>query len=366
MKRLAASFGLSDQGLAKVCRRHDVPRPPRGYWAKLAAGKPVQVVGPPPLRAGVVDNVLLVARPLPIAIAPAVSARIEEAAARVQEVRVLERLSQPHPVIATWNARREKEIARRQDVYDFRLRRVGRPTGFTSMERRCHRFLDAIFKSWEAQGLKVSETDRRDLMVSNGQEKIEIQARVKLQQVRRPLTEQEQRWRSESDKDYRVELEETDTLIFEVKTWLPTGLKRKWQDTRKTPIEQSAGEIVTTIVAAFPLMEEARKRREEQARLQRIAEQQRYEEQQRQKVDRDRYRRFVEHAHHWKEALLAREYLDALKAMRRSGGTDAEASALDDWMDWAEASITRRLEAAVDQVLVFQSVGQVTAYTYRD
>jgi hypothetical protein len=35
---LAERFGISDVGLAKVCRRSDIPAPPRGYWAKTEAG----------------------------------------------------------------------------------------------------------------------------------------------------------------------------------------------------------------------------------------------------------------------------------------------------------------------------------------
>ena len=38
---LAKSLSLSDVGLAKACRRGDIPLPPRGYWARLAAGKRV-------------------------------------------------------------------------------------------------------------------------------------------------------------------------------------------------------------------------------------------------------------------------------------------------------------------------------------
>ena len=34
---LAKSLSLSDVGLAKACRRGDIPLPPRGYWARLAA-----------------------------------------------------------------------------------------------------------------------------------------------------------------------------------------------------------------------------------------------------------------------------------------------------------------------------------------
>jgi len=37
--KLAKEYGLSDVGLRKICVSLDVPLPPRGYWAKLAAGK---------------------------------------------------------------------------------------------------------------------------------------------------------------------------------------------------------------------------------------------------------------------------------------------------------------------------------------
>lgn len=45
MTKLAAEFGISDVGLKKVCDRHRIPTPTRGYWAKLEAGqKPKQAL----------------------------------------------------------------------------------------------------------------------------------------------------------------------------------------------------------------------------------------------------------------------------------------------------------------------------------
>jgi hypothetical protein len=35
-------YGISNVGLAKVCRRHKIPCPPRGYWAKKQTGKTVR------------------------------------------------------------------------------------------------------------------------------------------------------------------------------------------------------------------------------------------------------------------------------------------------------------------------------------
>lgn len=36
--RLAKTYGLSDNGLRKACKKLHVPTPPRGYWAKLRHG----------------------------------------------------------------------------------------------------------------------------------------------------------------------------------------------------------------------------------------------------------------------------------------------------------------------------------------
>jgi hypothetical protein len=44
---VAKKYGLSDVGLAKICKKLDIPRPGSGYWAKKAVGKPIGK--PPPL-----------------------------------------------------------------------------------------------------------------------------------------------------------------------------------------------------------------------------------------------------------------------------------------------------------------------------
>lgn len=48
LNTLSQKYGISGVGLAKHCRRAMIPVPPRGYWAKLDAGKPARK---PPLPA---------------------------------------------------------------------------------------------------------------------------------------------------------------------------------------------------------------------------------------------------------------------------------------------------------------------------
>ena len=34
LSKLAPNLGLSDVGLRKICKRHNIPLPPQGYWAR--------------------------------------------------------------------------------------------------------------------------------------------------------------------------------------------------------------------------------------------------------------------------------------------------------------------------------------------
>ena len=40
-QKVAQKYGMSDVGLSKICRQLQIPKPPRGYWAKKQAGRPV-------------------------------------------------------------------------------------------------------------------------------------------------------------------------------------------------------------------------------------------------------------------------------------------------------------------------------------
>lgn len=52
MTKIAARFEVSGSYLARVCEMLNVPRPPRGYWAKLAVGKATPASALPKPRAG--------------------------------------------------------------------------------------------------------------------------------------------------------------------------------------------------------------------------------------------------------------------------------------------------------------------------
>src|ERR1051325_5630353 len=54
--QLSKTLGYSDVGVAKICRKHNIPRPPRGYWAKKQAGQtPRQIPLPDPSNNAVIE-----------------------------------------------------------------------------------------------------------------------------------------------------------------------------------------------------------------------------------------------------------------------------------------------------------------------
>ena len=57
--KLAKEWGLSGRGLAKACRRLQIPVPPRGYWARVAAGQRVRRPKLPTLPPGQGEEILI-------------------------------------------------------------------------------------------------------------------------------------------------------------------------------------------------------------------------------------------------------------------------------------------------------------------
>ena len=56
---LSKKFNISDVGLAKVCKRANIPIPPRGYWNKVHAGKTVAKMLLPDRFFGQTEQVLI-------------------------------------------------------------------------------------------------------------------------------------------------------------------------------------------------------------------------------------------------------------------------------------------------------------------
>ena len=59
MTHLAKEFAISDVALHKICKKHGIPNPPLGWWAKKAAGKKVKQIPLPEAKLGASDRITI-------------------------------------------------------------------------------------------------------------------------------------------------------------------------------------------------------------------------------------------------------------------------------------------------------------------
>lgn len=360
LSHLAPRYGISGTGLAKICRRMNVPYPPQGHWVTLAAGKKVAPTPLPPAGPDVPAHIVI--SPSPLSARQVMPPEAEATRAAMVAAGVPERLLRPHPVIAGWLADHERRKKEARAERDPRMRNLRRVAEFTPTDQHRHRLLDSLFKVLERYGAKVMQDKQRGLVVEIKGEKIEIQLREKLKQTQRPLTEEERRWRP--DKTTRQELEPTGKLVFSINTYIPSGFRREWLETDAKSMEAHLPDIAATIIALGPALAEQTRQRQEKERQRHLAEQRRYEEQQRRKLDRNRWRRLLEIAAEWREAKLAREFIAALRA----SGPDEEQTVGDqtirDWLTWAEDRATSLDPVGRGTASAFQRVASVTSWEY--
>lgn len=73
LTEIAEDLGITSTGLKKICDRHDIPTPGRGYWAQVRAGKRFARPRLRPVASAALEEVqILGARPLPPAVAAAI------------------------------------------------------------------------------------------------------------------------------------------------------------------------------------------------------------------------------------------------------------------------------------------------------
>lgn len=368
MSRLAEEYGISGNGLAKICDREDIPYPPRGYWAKQAVGRAPKQTPLPKSSSG--RSITIRPTPLappPIELPSEVKQQADKARASASVLVVPERLLKPHTVIASWLAEHEEKKRRSRSERDPWMRDLYRPSEFTETDRRKHRILDSLFKAIERQGGKVRQGERGVLFAEMLGEKVEFQVREKQKQQRRPLTDDEKRWRSAGDNGWKQELVPTGWLVFEIKTWQwPSGLPRQWLESEKQAMESMLPDILATFVAAGPLLVQQRKDREAAERERQLAEQRRYEEQRRRKRDANRWRRFRELAQDWHDLAVVRDFLVVLRSMDATPTAVIDGRSVQEWIEWAEEWL-RRADPTADGVGgVFKQIAEVTDWSYRD
>lgn len=363
MIHIAKELGLSDQGLAKLCKREQIPRPQLGYWNKLAAGKMVGTKPPLPASASGADKVV---HHVPTNSAAAVTpkAQIDQVKTGLPEVCVSPRLINPHPVVAERIAFREGEIGLDKN-YDHGTEEWSKAIPLDSAERRLLRILDAICKNLEAREVVIEKNERGELAARMGGDAIAFQLRYRMKQVKIAITPDDWRWKFKGRDAFRQALEPTDELVFEIKTWVPAGFRRNWREGTKHRLEGQAGDIVATMLAAFPVLAARREEREEEARQYKIRQERRREQEEMERLDRNRFRRLAELAETSRKAALVRDLVASLRSADLDPEAMIEDMTVEQWLEWAETAVACH-DPMSNPLSVLKSVAAVRGWTYSD
>jgi len=353
MKTLAERFGLSDVGLAKACKRYDIPRPPRGYWAKLKAGKKVHRQSLPPRGIGMSNEIkvggrhwwyeslsdeeILTSTPKP----PVFEEDISNVEARVRN------MVRPVPVVRTFTkahrlikklllADEERREKQRQSSYSWHW---DAPLFDDPFEKRRLRILNAIFIALERYGMKPSlgRKEARELCVKVGDKNVSFTLDATSQK---------------HDSGYESSISTRGTsnqLRLRIPNWrTSSGARNSWEDSKDLPLEKQLQDIVSTLIVTgeigyregcqrhyewiverkAQLQEEERKRKEEEVRIERERLIQ---------LEKERVERLLGDATALRQAADIRSYVEEVRSMCTVEGKHIPAEKMGAWTTWALA-----------------------------
>ena len=157
--QLAKKYGLSDVGFAKICKKHNIPRPPRGYWARKAAGQRLEKV---PLPNQSSNEIIEISPNLSNQFGTTMDSKILHQIECEQEfppIVVAKSLRNPHPFVS--QSAEILELCQPDDAG------ILEPTDKMCLDirvskkslRRALRIVDALLKGLVERGFEVSQED---------------------------------------------------------------------------------------------------------------------------------------------------------------------------------------------------------------
>jgi len=339
---LAKKYGLSDVGLAKLCKRHHLPTPERGYWAKKQHNRILPKR--PKLPVLSTKNRYLEQ----IVITPHID--FVSSGSEIDEISAYEQLYEnkvtieysdelKHPLVIkttkSLNGAKPAENGalkpKAKNCLDIKVTRG-------CIDRASH-ILDALTTALEARGAKLISKfynfyDKELLGFELNGIHIKISL-VETIQRSRHLKSAEELARIKRDPYYRYKLPHYDyiptgklTLKME-DLWGYKG-RKSWSDAKYQRLENCLNDFIISFRKATLVLQE----KEEQDRLDEIAQQQerqRREQLEKEKIEeRKRIDQLNADCDNWHKSQRIRKYIEAVKLNKANG-----AGRSSEWLHWA-------------------------------
>ena len=337
---VARKYGVSGRGFAKLCAREGVPVPPRGYWAKIRAGRKVKRPPLPARLSGRAPGIEI--RPTTDA-APPWHARTPSQTFDPAVGEMLERVLSTQPVDVRTDLRRAHPVARQVaaqiEEYNRESKARGWPVDARSpasdvtpqLERRALLILDGIVRGLAAHGIAVAPWDRA-IGVSGALFGRTFNICVR-ERMGRVLATKATRWTSS-----RWDMVRSGKLEIRIDVG-GSWDRRGWKD-GAAPLEQRVGDVLPRVLHWIDqkLREQAARDRERREREEQ--ERQRKEVETRRLREIERREEFLAEAEDWDRCARARTYLAAVeRRLLERHGSIAEGSGACAWLTWARGAL---------------------------
>jgi hypothetical protein len=325
LRTVAKEYGLSDVGLAKICRKLRIPRPGLGYWRRKECGFKVSR---PPLP--VVTEELKLVSHIPDAPPPKQNQDSDPPLPPLKPARPTQTV---HPLVKetgrAFSSKRADQFGRVRPS-DWRLPRLDLRVTADGLDRAL-KFMDSLIRLLEANNMTVSVGSGHEpaaTIIDVDGEQIKAVLKEYVHGRRRELTPDErrnhERFPSVYKQDTALVYESTNRFEFEITA------HRHWTDSKRYTIEQFLEQIANGFRAAAQSVKRVRANREAQWRREQEEARQLREEQAR----IDRLKKSVSE---WHEAQRIRAYLASVrqKAEIQEGGITKD-SPVAQFLSWAE------------------------------
>lgn len=356
MSEIALEEEISDRGLAKICKKMDIPCPPRGYWARVAAGQKPKKVPLPKLKAGVptvhrrrVDD------RLKTEMSEGATELMDEAKDETA-VEVSESLENPHELL-------KKSMKALSVKAPRSLREVARldiNVHSPEVRDRALRVMDALLKTLDARGIEVEITepvpgspnpwDREPAKPSRTQvQLLGVSVAFGIDEQYNSIltfhqTEFGKRLGMEPTRQYHREYNGTLALEIRKNGYLPTGARTMWADGKKQRIEDCLDSFIKGLVLVAEGIRQ-HEERHERRRQKEIADKLAADERrQRAAHEQVLLKDLDERLAAMKKAAEVREFLMQLEARQESACVEPE------WIRWAQDLVERLEKQAFEKV----------------
>ena len=350
MRKLAPRWGLSDRGLAKLCDRFVVPRPPMGYWVKRAHGKATDPTPLPPWTGSDPPRIYNKGGPerrggRPAAfLDPVLSSLFEAEFDPPQKIRVPQTLrTAPGLVTKTRVSLRSggtDKFGLSGPCYKDRDSVCNVVVAPSSIPRAM-RLLAALIKAVDQRGGRVLPGGDKCKPASRIElEGVELFFRIREKTTQQPhvLTKKELRERAEGYhwSTPRYDYHPTGRLNLELSYAANWGTLRLFKDTQKNPIEDQLNHVLADV---YLTMDRIIRNRVEQEKIQQVQaenEQRQKELAKEQALEQRRFEALLSEVSDWHTSQTIRAYLDAVRSVVDKRGDQIQTgSELDRWVRWA-------------------------------